>query len=398
MKVLVLNSGSSSIKFQVTEMPQNKVVCKGLLERIGQEKSTLSYTSDNHSTELTKQFKNHAEGLQAIIALITDGKQGVIQNPDEIQIIGHRVVHGGDVYDAPALIDNVVIKTIKELASLAPLHNPANAAGIETAIKLFPKAAQVAIFDTAFHQSLPKKAYSYAIPSVLATKNKIRVYGFHGTSHKYVSEKAIAHLKLPASKIITVHLGNGCSITAVKDGKSVEHSMGFGPSNGLIMGTRCGDIDQSVVFHLMDALGYSSKEVNTLLQKESGLSGITGFSDFRDVQEAAENGNTNCMLALEMTVHRIKKFIGAYAAILNGIDALVFTAGIGENSAKLRELVCADMDFLGISLDNEKNSKRDSKHDVQEIQLEDSAVRLLVVPTDEEYEIARQSYSLVTEN
>ena len=398
MKILVLNSGSSSIKFQVTEMPENTIICKGILERIGQENSSLSYKSDNYLFELTKEFKDHRKGLQAIIALITDGKQGAIKHADEIEIIGHRVVHGGDVYDAPTLINNTVLKTIKELASLAPLHNPANAAGVETAMELFPKAAQVAIFDTAFHQSLPEKSYTYAIPIEIARKNKIRVYGFHGTSHKYVSEKAIAHLKLKSSKIITVHLGNGCSITAVKDGKSVEHSMGFGPSNGLIMGTRSGDIDQSVIFYLMDTLGYSSNETNALLQKESGLLGLTGFSDFRDVQNGAENGDVNCALALEIVVHRIKKFIGAYTVILNGLDALVFTAGIGENSAKLRELVCSNMDFIGIELDKDKNIQKDTKGGIYEIQHNTSSAHILVVPTDEEYEIARQSYSLVVAN
>ena len=398
MKVLVLNSGSSSIKFQVMEMPQYKVVCKGVLERIGQENSTLSYKSGTNSIMDTTSFKTHIDGVKAIIDLITDETKGVLGNVDEIEVIGHRVVHGGDVYDAPVQIDTTVLKNIKDLSALAPLHNPANAAGIETAIELFPKATQVAIFDTAFHQTLPEKAYTYALPREIAKRNKIRAYGFHGTSHKYVSEQAIGHLKLSISKIITVHLGNGCSMTAVKNGKSVEHSMGFGPSNGLIMGTRSGDIDQSVVFYLMDTLGYSSKAVNALLQRESGLLGITGFSDFRDVQEGAKNGDTNCILALEMTVHRIKKFIGGYAALLNGLDALVFTGGIGENSSKMREMVCSDMEFLGIRLDEGKNNEKDSKVGVHEIQHDASPVRLLVIPTDEEYEIASQSYSLVVQN
>lgn len=395
MKILIINSGSSSIKFQVIEMPSEIVICKGLVERIGHENAEIHYESKGMSHSEIQSLSNHQQGLEAITNMLMHPEIGVLKHADEIDLVAHRVVHGGNRFDQPTLIDENVLAEIERLASLAPLHNPANAIGIKVAMEFFKKASQVAIFDTAFHQTLPEKAYRYAIPKTLADENYIRVYGFHGTSHKYVSELAIAHLKKPSSKIISIHLGNGCSITAIKDGESIDHSLGFGPSNGLIMGTRSGDIDQSVIFYLMDSLGMSSNKVNQLLQKQSGLIGLTGYSDLREIQNGAEEGNKDCQLALSIMSYRIKKFIGSYIAALNGVDALIFTAGIGENSSVIRALVCTDMEALGIQIDEQKNIQRSPN--IQEIQKDDSEVKVFVIPTNEELEIAKQSYLCMRE-
>lgn len=394
MKLLIINSGSSSIKFQVIVMPKGQVLCKGMVERLGQEDAKIHYKKGDFSLSEEMHINDHKEGLEQLMGLIKDAKNGVLDSDGDIDMVGHRVVHGGDSFSTAAEINEGVLKRIKELSFLAPLHNPANAIGIEVAQTLFPKAKQVAVFDTAFHQSIPKKAHRYAIPKKLTEAHQIKAYGFHGTSHKYVSEKAISHLGTSSSKLISIHLGNGCSITAVKDGKSVEHSLGFGPSNGLIMGTRSGDIDQSVVFFLMDSCGMDSKEVNGLLQKESGLLGLTGHSDLREIQKLAQEGDTDCQLALAMTAHRIKKYIGAYLAILNGVDAILFTAGIGENSVLLRKMVCEGLESLGIVMDDLKNAAIDTTKEISEFQAVESEVRLLVVPTNEELEIARQCYQL----
>ena len=393
MQILIINSGSSSIKFQVIEMPSEEIICKGLAERIGLENAELHYEAKGKSHSEVPALANHEQGLGAITAMLMHPEIGVLKHPDEIDVVAHRVVHGGNRFDQPTRIDENVLAEIERLASLALLHNPANAIGIKVASSIFKNASQVAVFDTAFHQTLPEKAYRYAMPKALADENHIRVYGFHGTSHKYVSEQAITYLKKPSSKIISIHLGNGCSITAIKDGKSIDHSLGFGPSNGLIMGTRSGDIDQSVVFYLMDSLGMSSKEVNQLLQKESGLLGLTGYSDLREIQKAAGEGNNDCQLALTMTAYRIKKFIGSYIAALNGVDALVFTAGIGENSSVLRAMVCENMEALGIQIDAKRNSQRTTS--ILDIQKDNSEVRILVIPTNEELEIAKQTFNLM---
>jgi len=277
------------------------------------------------------------------------------------------------------------------------LHNPANLQGIDVAEGIFTQAKQVVVFDTAFHQSLPSKAYKYAIKPEFASKHNIRAYGFHGTSHKYVSQQAITYLGTDNSKnIISIHLGNGCSMAAIKNGKSIDTTMGLAPVNGLIMGTRVGDVDPSVIFHLQDKLGYSSQETNSLLNKQSGMLGLTGFSDMRDIEEAAENGNKTCKEALEMAAYRIKKYIGSYAAIMNGLDAIIFTAGIGENSSLTRKLSCDNMNILGIELDSEKNAIRSGE--VREIQSKNATVKVMVVPTDEEAEIANQAFQLVKQN
>ncbi|WP_269224973.1 acetate/propionate family kinase [Flavobacterium eburneipallidum] len=392
MKIVIINSGSSSIKYQLIEMPTQAVICSGMIDRIGLESSNFSYATDTNKIEEILPIANHKIGLEKIAQLLMDEKVGVIKSTSEIKAVGHRVVHGGSYFSNTTIINEEVKDKIKELSELAPLHNPAHLVGINVAEQIFASATQIAVFDTAFHQTIPVEAYKYAIPNYLLTENKIRVYGFHGTSHKYVSEKAIDYLK-DSSKIITIHLGNGCSITAIKDGKSIDHSMGFSPANGLIMGTRAGDIDQSVIFYLVKTLGYTPDEVNAILLKQSGMLGLTGYSDLRDIESNAGQGNKDCQLALAMNAYRIKKYIGAYAAALNGLDAIVFTAGIGENSSYMRELVCIDMEFFGLALDKFKNEIRSKE--IREINLPESKTKILVIPTNEELEIANQVYDLI---
>lgn len=392
MQVLVLNSGSSSLKFQLFSMPEATILCSGLIERISLDDSIFKFKTDKDSIEVIQPIPNHKVGLELLSKQLLNKDTGIIESTDAIDIVGHRVVQGGSAFNKTTKITTSVKTKIKELFSLAPLHNPANLEGIEVAETVFPNAKQVAVFDTAFHQSIPEYAYKYAIPNELSEAHDIRLYGFHGTSHKFVSEKAIDYLGKQNSKIITIHLGNGCSITAIKDGKSIDHSMGLTPLNGLIMGTRSGDIDPSVIFHLAKKLDYSLDEVNNLLQKKSGMLGLTGYSDLRDIQGDAEKGNKACQLALQMNAYRIKKYIGSYAAILNGLDAIVFTAGIGENSPLMRELVCTDLDYLGIEIDSDKNQVRPDKLTV--ISPENSNVKVLVIPTNEELEIAKQSVGL----
>ena len=397
MKVVIINSGSSSIKYQLIDMPENAVICSGMIDRIGLETSNLTYVTDSIKVQETLPIANHKIGLEKIAQLLMDDKVGVIKSTSEIQAVGHRVVHGGSSFTKTVVITEEVKEKIRQLFDLAPLHNPANLEGINVAEEIFNTAQQVAVFDTAFHQTIPVVAHKYALPNYLLTENKIRLYGFHGTSHKYVSENAIHYLTqnsvTKGSNIITIHLGNGCSMTAVKDGKSIDHTLGFGPMNGLIMGTRSGDVDQSVIFYLVNSLGYSLDDVNTMLQKQSGMLGLTGFSDLRDIEANAENGNVECQLALDMNAYRIKKYIGAYTAVLNGLDAIVFTAGIGENSSYIRKLVCTDMDYFGLELDQAKNEVRSKE--IREINTPNSKTKILVIPTNEEIEIANQVYELL---
>ncbi len=373
-------------------MPEATILCSGLIERIGFEDAIFTFKTNKNTIKVIEAIPNHKVGLELLSKQLLDTDTGIIKSTDAINIVGHRVVHGGKHFTDTTEVTPTVKDKIKALSSLAPLHNPANLEGIEVAEAIFPNAKQVAVFDTAFHQSIPEYAYKYAIPNKFSDEHNIRLYGFHGTSHKYVSEKAIEFLGKEHSKIITIHLGNGCSMTAIKDGKSIDHSLGFSPVNGLIMGTRSGDIDQSIIFHLADKFGYSFSEINTLLQKKSGMLGLTGFSDLRDIQAEAEKGNKSCQLALQMNAYRIKKYIGSYAAILNGLDAIVFTAGIGENSIEMRQRVCEDLDYLGISVDIEKNKIRPDKLTV--VSKESSKVKILVIPTNEELEIAKQSVGL----
>jgi acetate kinase len=392
MQVLVLNSGSSSLKFQLFAMPEAKILCSGLIERIGLEEGKFTFNTDRDTIEVETAIPNHKTGLELLAKQLLDAKTGIIKSADDINIVGHRVVHGGKYFSDTTEITDTVKEKIKALSTLAPLHNPANLEGIDVAEAIFPNAKQVAVFDTAFHQSIPEKAHRYAIPNKFSDEHNIRLYGFHGTSHKYISEKANKFLGKENSKIITIHLGNGCSMTAIKNGKSVDHSLGFSPVTGLIMGTRVGDIDPSIIFYLAEKYNYSLEEINTLLQKKSGMLGLTGLSDLRDIQAEAEKGNVACQLALDMNTYRIKKYIGSYAAILNGLDAIVFTAGIGENSDVIREMVCEDLDFLGIKLNPEENKIRSKA--IRAINTEDSKVKILVIPTNEELEIAKQSVAL----
>ncbi len=373
-------------------MPENEVICSGMIDRIGLETSNVTFKTSNVSLEETLPIPNHKVGLQKVANMLLDAEKGVIKSTSEIGAVGHRVVHGGSDFSDTVKIDDKVKAKIKQLFELAPLHNPANLEGINVAEEIFNSAEQIAVFDTAFHQTMPEVAYKYAIPNYLLTENKVRVYGFHGTSHKYVSEKAINYLK-DNSKIITIHLGNGCSMAAIKDGKCIDTSMGFSPSNGLIMGTRAGDIDQSVVFYMIKNLGYTPDEVNAVLLKQSGMLGLTGYSDLRDIEAEAEKGNKDCQLALQMNAYRIRKTIGAYTAALNGLDAIVFTAGIGENSSYMRNLICTDMNYFGIEIDKEKNQIRSKE--LREINSENATAKVLVVPTDEEYEIANQVFQLL---
>ncbi len=389
MKILVINSGSSSIKFQLLSMPEGNVIAKGLIERIGLEDSIINYNSLKEVTDI----QNHEIGLEKIATLLLDKQHGVIKSADEIIAVGHRVVHGGSVFTKTTLITPKVKTAIKELSFLAPLHNPANLLGIEVAEKIFSHAKQVAVFDTAFHQTIPEVAHRYAIPNEFYDEHNVRLYGFHGTSHQYVANKANEFLNKENTKLITIHLGNGCSMTAIKNRKSIDHSLGFGPMNGLIMGTRSGDIDQSVVLYLAQKLNYSIDEISNLLQKKSGMLGLTGMSDLRDIETAAEKGDKMANLALAMNAYRIKKYIGSYTAIMNGLDAIIFTAGIGENSDVIRKLVCDDLYYLGIELNQEKNNIRSKE--TRAIQSDNSKVKILVIPTNEEFEIATQVFSLV---
>lgn len=394
MKILVLNAGSSSIKFQLLDLPSEKVISSGLVERIGEEDAVLSYKTDLTRFSETDPVMTHQEGLEKIVSLLLDPEVGVVRHIDDVDAIGHRVVHGGTSFSKTTLITEEISAQIEQFSALAPLHNPHNLEGIAIASILFPNAQQVAVFDTAFYQTLPEKAKKYAIPNELYTRNSIQVYGFHGTSHKYVSEQAIAYLQLKTSKLLSIHLGNGCSMTAVVNGKSVDHSLGFAPSNGLVMGTRSGDMDHAIIFYLVNTLGYDLNTVERMLTKESGMLGLTGYSDLRDIQREADNGNAACKLALEMNAYRIKKYIGGYTAAMNGLDAIIFTAGIGENSSALRKMVCSEMDYLGIALDTQANERSENK--LRELQAVSSRVKILVIPTNEELEIAKQTFELLS--
>ncbi|WP_316850582.1 acetate/propionate family kinase [Pedobacter agri] len=397
MNILVINSGSSSLKYQLFKMPVKAPICSGLVERIGIEGSYIKHTvfsgAEKFVTEKTDFIADHADGLTQVLALLTEGEQAVIASPDDVAAVGHRVVHGGEHFSGPTLITEDVKNQIKKLFSLAPLHNPVNLKCIEVAEHTFPNAKQVAVFDTAFHQTIPQQAFRYAIPDQYYKEHGIRVYGFHGTSHKYVSEQAIRWLDKKNSKIITIHLGNGCSMTAVRDGRSIDTSMGFGPLSGLVMGTRSGDIDPSVIFHLIEHAGYSLDQLSTLFNKQSGLLGVGGSSDMRDIGKLAAEGKDGAILSLELYAYRIKKFIGAYAAILNGLDAIVFTAGVGENDKSMRAAVCEKLNYLGIDMNKESNLEYSGG--IADVSSADSKVKILVIPTNEEYEIAHQCFGLL---
>lgn len=396
MKVLVINCGSSSLKYQLMDMRNEEVIAKGLAERIGIEGSVLKHQPKN-SDKITieRPMPTHKEALQTLVDALTDENHGVIKDMSEISAVGHRVVHAGEKFAYSVVLNEDVMNALKECIEIAPLHNPPNIMGIEACRQIMPEVPMVGVFDTAFHQTMPKEAYIYAIPYEYYEKYKIRRYGFHGTSHKYVSERAAEMLGKPIEelKLITCHLGNGASIAAVQNGKSVETSMGFTPLEGLAMGTRCGDIDPAIVKYLTDKENMSVAQIDGIMNKKSGVLGISGVSsDFRDIEQAAEKGNERAKLALGVFVHKVKKYIGAYAAVMNGVDAVIFTAGLGENSVETRRDICKNMSFLGIELDEVKNNVRGKEADLSK---DGSKVKVLLVPTNEELMIARDTMKLV---
>jgi len=396
MKILVINCGSSSIKYQLLDMEREQVLAEGLLEKIGEPGSLLSHRVGEEVIKEEVIAHSHREGLRLVIDHLLEKSGGVIKDPSEISAVGHRVVHGGDAFIESTLIDEKVMQTIRKFAALAPLHNPPNLAGIEAAMDLLPDAPQVAVFDTSFHQTMPREAYIYALPYEFYEKYGVRRYGFHGTSHRYVALRAaqIMGRNLESLKIITCHLGNGCSITAVDRGKSVDTSMGFTPLEGLPMGTRCGDIDPSIIFFVAEKARLDLTEINEILNRKSGLLGISGVSnDVREVKSEAERGNNRAQLALRILAYKVRKYIGAYAAVLGGVDAIVFTAGIGENAEYIRSEACRGLEFLGVRLDVSKN--RDPAKWQGMISSDDSKVKVLVVPTREELMIARDTVEIL---
>lgn len=396
MKILVINTGSSSLKYQLIDMENETVLAKGLCDRIGLEHSFLKQTRlGGEAVVIEKDLYNHKLAIQEVINALTDSKIGVISNMSEISAVGHRVVHGGDKFSDSVIIDSNVKKAIEDCIDIAPLHNPPNVVGIEACQQIMPNIPMVAVFDTAFHQTMPDYAYIYALPYEIYEKYRIRKYGFHGTSHKYVAERAAAILNKPIEelKLISCHLGNGASICAVKGGKSIDTSMGFTPLQGLCMGTRSGTIDPEVITYLMDKENMSVKDIKDFLNKKSGVLGVSGISsDFRDIHEAADSGNKRAALAIEIFSYRVKRSIGDYAAVLGGVDAIIFTAGIGENNSIVREKVMANMEYLGVSIDAEKNKIRGKEIDIS---TPDARVRTLVIPTNEELAIARETLRLI---
>ncbi len=396
MKVLVINCGSSSLKYQLIDMEGEKVLAKGLCERIGIDGSNLKHTPvGKDDFVLEKPMPTHTDAVQMVLDALLDKEHGVIASLTEVNAVGHRVVHGGEFFSASVVINDEVKKAISACNDLAPLHNPPNLIGIEACEKLMPNVPQVAVFDTAFHQTMPEKAYLYALPYDLYEKYKVRRYGFHGTSHKYVSMMAAELLGKPyeSLKIITCHLGNGASVCAVKNGKSVDTSMGFTPLEGLAMGTRSGDLDPAIISFLMEKENLSVKEVENILNKKSGVLGLSGVSsDFRDIESAENDGNKNASVALEVYYYRVAKYIGEYAAAMNGVDAIVFTAGLGENSIGTREKICEYLTYLGVSVDKEKNNCRGKAVDFSG---SDAKVRVLTIPTNEELVIARDTKDLL---
>ncbi len=395
MKILVINAGSSSLKYQLIDMDSKAVMAKGLCERIGIDGSRLKHTPDGRETVIIESpMPTHADAITLVINALVDPGHGVISSMDEIGAVGHRVVHGGEKFSESVLIDESVKDGIRECIDLAPLHNPANLIGIEACEKVMPGVPQVAVFDTAFHQTMPPKAYLYGLPYKYYQKYKVRRYGFHGTSHKYVSQRAAQMLGKPLSelKIITCHLGNGSSVAAIDHGKVVDTSMGLTPLAGVIMGTRCGDIDPAIVTYIMEKEGLDPKGMDAVMNKQSGVLGISGVSsDFRDLFTAASNGDERSKIALDMFAYTVKKFVGAYAAAMDGADAIVFTAGVGENNADIRNAVTSTLGYMGVKIDQELNKQRGKDLDIS---APDATVRTLVIPTDEEMMIALDTQRL----
>jgi acetate kinase len=396
-KILVLNCGSSSVKYKLFDMSQRKVVGSGGVEKIGMKGSFLKHTrEDGEQVILEGEVLEHQVAIEYILGVLTSKKHGCLKDMEEISAVGHRVVHGGEKFNSSVVITDEVIKNIESCIEIAPLHNPPNLSGIYAINELLPTVPQVAVFDTAFHQTMPEYAYMYGIPYTLYKKYGIRRYGFHGTSHRYVSKRVCEFLNLDYSKtkIVTAHIGNGASITAVENGKSIDTTMGFTPVEGLMMGTRSGDVDLGVVTYIMDKEMIGTAAATTLFNKHSGVLGVSGLSsDMRDIEKAISEGNQRAKLALDMYEYRIKKYIGAYAAALNGIDVLVFTGGVGENQTVTRERVCNGLSFMGIEIDSEINKTRGEE---LVISTKNSKVKVVVVPTDEEYMIAADTMELVS--
>ncbi len=397
MKVLVLNCGSSSIKYQLFEMPARTLLAKGMVERIGDAQASMNHQEKGDTQRQTIEACDHDQAMVMILRRLMHGNGAGSKSEEPIGAVGHRVVHGGEEFTGSVLIDEAVLSSIEKTAHLAPLHNPPNLAGIRAAMHALPGAPQVACFDTAFHATIPPVAYTYALPYELYEKLGVRRYGFHGTSHRYVARRAAAMLGREKYDIncITCHLGNGSSITAVRDGRSVDTSMGLTPLEGLVMGTRCGDIDPAIMFYLVQN-GYEFAALNDLCNKKSGVLGISGLSnDMRTLVEQASAGHERAALAIDVFCYRVKKYIGAYHAVLGRLDAVVFTGGIGENSAVVREKICGGMEPLGVKLDRDRNEKSSSEE--RRIDAGDGRVAVLVIPTDEEGAIAADTYQLATQ-
>jgi len=400
MKILVINTGSSSIKYQLFDMDRESVVARGMVERIGESGGSLSHglylSGGAEDLVREKDIADHEEAMSLIAEVLTDPEKGPVRERGEIDAAGHRVVHGGEKFFGPALIDDEVIEAIRDNVPLAPLHNPANLTGIETARRLFEGIPHVAVFDTDFHHTMPPHAYLYGIPYEYYQKHKLRKYGFHGTSHRFVAREAAKQMNRPLEELnlITVHLGNGSSIAAIRDGKSVDTSMGLTPLEGLVMGTRSGDLDPGIYYFLSEYCDMSVSEIDTLLNKESGLKGFTGTNDMREIMGRSEKGDEMARLAVQIFCYRIRKYIGAYYAVLGRVDAIVFTAGVGENNPLVREQALDGLENMGIVLDPKKNRGKPDKGPM-EISADKSPVKLLVIPTNEELEIANQTMETI---
>lgn len=395
MKIFVVNTGSSSLKYQLIDMKGEKVISKGIVERIGEEGSLMSFTNNGGDKQkVVHPVSNHSEAMKLVFDMLTDKTGGVIKSVSEINAIGHRVVHAGERYNGSVLITEDVINALEDCAFFAPLHNPANIKGIKACQEVLPGTPMVGVFDTAFHQTMPDYAFMYALPYELYEKYKIRRYGFHGTSHRYVSAVAMELLGKKNSKIISCHLGNGASVAAILNGISIDTSMGHTPTGGLIMGTRCGDLDPALIPILESVEHLTPKQIDEVMNKKSGMLGISGISnDFRDLEDEFHRGNVRAKLALEMFDYMLKKYIGAYILVLGGLDALVFTAGIGENDWETRYEACKNMEFMGLYLDVEKN--KNTRGVLEEISLPESKVKVYVIPTNEELMIARDTKCII---
>lgn len=396
MNILVLNCGSSSVKYKLIEIKANKVLAEGGIEKIGLPDAFIKFKFGNEKIQQDLDINDHVGAIKSILDNLTSKEYGCIKDFKEIDAVGHRVVHGGEKFNKSVLINDEVIAKIKECYGIAPLHNPVNMAGIEAINEVLPEVPQVGVFDTAFHQTMPAKSYMYALPYKYYTEDGVRRYGFHGTSHRYVSQRVCEFLGVEpkGKKIITCHVGNGGSITAVKDGKSIDTSMGLTPTEGLMMGTRCGDVDPGALIFLMDKHKLSSKDMLNMVNKESGLAGVSGVSsDMREITAAAKQGNEKAILSLEMYEQRITKYVGAFAAEMGGVDIIVFTGGVGEHQSSTRANVCKPLRFMGVEIDDEANDANNGDEGI--ISTPNSAVKVVVIPTDEEYMIAKDTEAII---